>query len=164
MFWLQCFGVLNFCYWSVPLIITDIKKLILPDHWVLCLLGSGLYFNHMSLYLTQADALLSAMLGYLILTGIYYIFLWIRKAEGLGQGDIKLCAALLAWIGILNLGWLLTLASLFTLGLKFLLGHSFKFLKKYAGPFAQRQIPLGPGLIFAGLVLLIKIILKAPAI
>ena len=39
------------------------------------------------------------MAGYLFLWAIYWLFKWLRGIEGIGFGDLKLLAALGAWMG-----------------------------------------------------------------
>jgi leader peptidase (prepilin peptidase)/N-methyltransferase len=39
------------------------------------------------------------MVGYLFLWSIYWLFKWLRGIEGIGFGDLKLLAALGAWMG-----------------------------------------------------------------
>ena len=48
---------------------------------------------------TLADGVIGAMAGYLCLWLVYHAFRLITGKEGMGYGDFKLFAALLAWLG-----------------------------------------------------------------
>jgi leader peptidase (prepilin peptidase) / N-methyltransferase len=63
------------------------------------LLWIGLIFNLFGVFAPLKDAVIGAMLGYLILWSIYWLFKLITGKEGMGYGDFKLLGALGAWFG-----------------------------------------------------------------
>jgi prepilin signal peptidase PulO-like enzyme (type II secretory pathway) len=121
----------------------DLKRGLLPDYLTLSLLWLGLLLNPLLHWVPLIDAVWGAVLGYLILWLIYWLFRVLMHKEGLGFGDFKLLAALGAWFGWQALPLLLCIASMGTLCV--LLG--LKFFKCYP---KNPRIPFGPGLSFAG--------------
>ena len=71
----------------------------MPDCLTLPLLWLGLGANAVGLYADASHAILGAAAGY----GLFWILArahrLIRRIEGLGGGDLKLVAALGAWLG-----------------------------------------------------------------
>ena len=59
----------------------------------------GLLLNVFGTYVSLQDAVLGAMLGYLSLWSVYWLFKLVTGKEGMGYGDFKLLAALGAWLG-----------------------------------------------------------------
>jgi leader peptidase (prepilin peptidase) / N-methyltransferase len=86
--------------WSlITLTMIDIDTQLLPDTITLPLLWLGLIANSFSLYTSLPDALWGAILGYLSLWCVFWLFKLITGKEGMGYGDFKLLAALGAWMG-----------------------------------------------------------------
>jgi len=84
----------------IALAVIDIDTYYLPDNLTLPLLWCGLIANYYELYTSLASALWGAIMGYLSLWSIYWLFKLIAKKEGMGYGDFKLLAALGAWLGV----------------------------------------------------------------
>ena len=101
------------CLWCGLLVlgIIDGRSGYLPDSITLCLLWLGLLFNTAHLWVDAATAIWGACLGYLILAGVNMLYKAIRRREGLGGGDMKLNAALGAFLGWQSLLPILLLAS-----------------------------------------------------
>jgi leader peptidase (prepilin peptidase) / N-methyltransferase len=93
------FGALILTWTLVALTCIDIDTQLLPDNMTLPLLWIGLLFNLFGVFAPLKDAVLGAMLGYLILWTIYWLFKLITGKEGMGYGDFKLLGALGAWFG-----------------------------------------------------------------
>lgn len=77
----------------------DIQTGYLPDSMTLPLLWAGLAINLGGTFASLRAAVIGAMAGYLFLWSIYSLFRWLRGVEGIGFGDLKLLAALGAWLG-----------------------------------------------------------------
>ncbi len=100
-------------WFLIPLFVIDMKTQILPDVLTLSLMWIGLiyqmYFGDLQ------EGVIGAMVGYLSLWLVYWLFKIIRKKEGMGYGDFKLLAALGAWVGWMALPKLLLIASVLSL-------------------------------------------------
>jgi len=77
----------------------DMRTGYLPDSMTLPLLWAGLALNLGGTFASLRSAVIGAMAGYLFLWSIYWLFKWLRGIEGIGFGDLKLLAALGAWLG-----------------------------------------------------------------
>lgn len=130
----------------LPLTLIDARHMLLPDCLTLPLLWAGLLFHSLFHTLPLTSALYGAAAGYLSLWLVYWGFRLATGREGLGQGDFKLFAALGAWCGWQPLSQILLIAALSGIALYLIF---FKSLR------ASRQIPFGPGLAFAGLIVFI---------
>lgn len=114
----------NYLYWGSSLLFTwllitssfiDFEHQILPDELTYILLWTGLVASCWNLYTYSTSAILGALTAYLSLFIISFLFKLIRKKEGIGQGDLKLFAAIATWTGITFLPLTLFLASLLSL-------------------------------------------------
>ena len=89
----------------IVLTMIDIDHQLLPDNITYPLLWLGLGFS--LLHDPAADlpfpdtqtALIGAMVGYLSLWSVYWLFKLVTGKEGMGYGDFKLLAVLGAWFG-----------------------------------------------------------------
>ena len=89
----------------------DAQQQIVPDVLVLPLLWLGLMLNSFALLASLSAALWGAIIGYLSLWSIFWLFKLLTGKEGLGYGDFKLLALLGAWGGWQILPLTLLLAS-----------------------------------------------------
>jgi leader peptidase (prepilin peptidase) / N-methyltransferase len=92
-------GALILTWTLVALTCIDIDTQLLPDDITLPLLWVGLLFNLFGVFAPLKDAVIGAMLGYMMLWSIYWAFKLITGKEGMGYGDFKLLGALGAWFG-----------------------------------------------------------------
>jgi leader peptidase (prepilin peptidase) / N-methyltransferase len=92
-------GALILTWTLVALTCIDIDTQLLPDDMTLPLLWVGLLFNLFGVFAPLRDAVIGAMLGYMILWSIYWMFKLVTGKEGMGYGDFKLLGALGAWFG-----------------------------------------------------------------
>ena len=78
----------------------DLRTQLLPDQLTLPLMWLGLIAASDNLYMPAKPALLGAMVGYLSLWSVWWLFKQLTGKEGMGHGDFKLLAALGAWCGL----------------------------------------------------------------
>ncbi len=95
----QTLGGLIFVWALIALAFIDFDTTLLPDSLTLPLVWLGLLFNLKGQFASLSDAVIGAMLGYLILWSIYWLFKLATGKEGMGFGDFKLLAAIGAWLG-----------------------------------------------------------------
>jgi leader peptidase (prepilin peptidase)/N-methyltransferase len=138
------FAAMLFLSVSLCLGVIDLRHMLLPDTLTLGLLWLGLLFNLGGVFSPLESAVLGAVLGYLILCGIYWVFKFFTGKEGLGYGDFKLMAALGAWFGAMALPGMFLIAGI--LGLIF--GVAWRWFKPESSP----EFPFGPALVFTGII------------
>ncbi|MDF7675335.1 A24 family peptidase [Neisseriaceae bacterium ESL0693] len=83
----------------ITLTFIDADTQLLPDQLTLPLLWCGLLFNWYTEFVPLASALWGAVLGYMSLWTLFWLFKLLTGKEGMGYGDFKLLAALGAWLG-----------------------------------------------------------------
>ncbi|MCW4151939.1 A24 family peptidase [Halomonas sp. 18H] len=103
--------LLGACLTLLALAVIDLRLQLLPDILTLPLLWAGLFYHWLLVPLALPDAVLGAMLGYLVLWGFHGVFHLATGKQGMGQGDFKLLAALGAWLGWTYLPLLLLIAA-----------------------------------------------------
>lgn len=146
-----------FISFMICIICIDFKTFLLPDQLTLPLLWIGFLFQ---LFADSAngkcaikEAVIGAMLGYLILFSISWVFKLITKKDGMGHGDFKLLAAFGAWFTYFSIIPILLISSI--------LGIVYFILAKITGKLKQHSmisgahIPFGPFLAITGLILLL---------
>ena len=77
----------------------DFDTQLLPDSITLPLVWLGLLFNISGTFTDISSAVIGAMVGYLSLWSVYWLFKLATGKEGMGYGDFKLLAAIGAWLG-----------------------------------------------------------------
>lgn len=92
-------GSIIFIWAMIALAFIDLDTALLPDDITLPLLWMGLLFNVLGIFTSLQSAVLGAMVGYLVLWSIYWLFKLVTGKEGMGYGDFKLLAAIGAWLG-----------------------------------------------------------------
>lgn len=111
-FGLAAAGALLLIWALLALTVIDIDTQLLPDDITLPLLWAGLLFNLFGVFTNLPSAVLGAVIGYLTLWSVYWLFKLITGKEGMGYGDFKLLAALGAWLGWQMLPLIILLSSL----------------------------------------------------
>ena len=96
----QGFGALVLTSFLIALSGIDLRTRLLPDQLTLPLMWLGLIAASDNLYMSTKPALLGAMVGYMSLWSVYWVFKQLTGKEGMGHGDFTLLAALGAWIGL----------------------------------------------------------------
>lgn len=97
------------------LTITDRRYMLLPDMIVFALLWSGLLLAPAFTYPDLYSRLLGVCCGYLFLYAANLGFRYCRQREGIGEGDMKLLAAIGAWGGWQSLAPVIVIASAYAL-------------------------------------------------
>ena len=132
----------------VSLGVTDHRTGFLPDVLTISLLWAGLLVNLDSGFSDLEGAVLGAVSGYLFLGAVAWLFLRLTGRQGMGNGDLKLLAAIGAWLGwsALPLVLLISCASALLVEIP----------RRISGRSApDAQISFGPYLAFAGIFYLL---------
>ncbi|MGE7992656.1 prepilin peptidase [Pseudomonas sp. NPDC089554] len=127
----------------LALSLIDAEHQLLPDALVLPTLWLGLVLNACGVFVPLADALWGAVVGYLSLWSLYWVFKLVTGKEGMGYGDFKLLAMIGAWGGWQVLPMTLVLSSV----VGAMVGLSLLALRKRA---MGATMPFGPYLAIAG--------------
>lgn len=90
----------------------DLKHMLVPDILTLPLLWLGLLFNALGFGINITDAVFGAIIGYLSLWIINFLYRLLRKRDGIGNGDFKLLALAGAWFGWQAIPLILFLSSI----------------------------------------------------
>ncbi|MGC3893694.1 prepilin peptidase [Pseudomonas urmiensis] len=133
--------LLTWCLLALSLI--DAEQQILPDVLVLPMVWVGLIVNAFGVFVTLDAALWGAVLGYLSLWTVYWLFKLVTGKEGMGYGDFKLLALIGAWGGWQVLPVTLVLSSV----VGALIGLCLLRLRKAS---LGTAMPFGPYLAIAG--------------
>ena len=140
----------------IALTVIDLDHQLLPDSITLPLLWAGLLFHLVvgpqpdssPFAASLADGVIGAMAGYLSLWLVYQGFRLVTGKEGMGYGDFKLFAALLAWLGYQMFLPILLLSALTGA----VTGICLMALGRHG---RQEPMPFGPFLAAAGFVALV---------
>ncbi|MDF4023914.1 A24 family peptidase [Luteibacter sp. PPL201] len=130
----------------------DARTQLLPDelNYPLLWIGLGLTLipGWQPLPVSPSSAILAALIGYLSLWSIYWLFKLLTGKEGMGHGDFKLLAALGAWMGPSALLPIVLLSSL----IGAIVGGTLMALRRH-----DRDVPMpfGPYIAAAGWVWLL---------
>ncbi|HZJ95456.1 MAG TPA: A24 family peptidase [Thiopseudomonas sp.] len=135
--------------WSLlAMSLIDADHYILPDVLVLPLLWLGLILNSFAVFVSLPDALWGAVIGYMSLWSVFWLFKLLTGKDGMGYGDFKLLAMLGAWGG-----WqVLPLTILLSSVVGAVLGVIILRLQRSS---YSKPIPFGPYLALAGWIALI---------
>ena len=155
LLWVLCglqFGVSNalaaaLVLTAVLIVLTaiDLDHQLLPDSLTLPLVWIGLLLNIDNTFVSLESAVLGAVLGYLCLWAVFWLFKIVTGKEGMGHGDFKLLAALGAWFGLAALPTIVLLSSL----VGAVLGVALIVTGKQD---RETPMPFGPFLAGAGLI------------
>ena len=136
-----------FIFALITLTFIDVDTQLLPDDITLPLLWLGLLFNLNGGFTDLKSAVIGAMLGYLILWSVYWLFKLVTGKEGMGYGDFKLLGAIGAWFGWQLLPAVILLSSVAGA----LIGIGLIIFK---GKGRSTAIPFGPFLALGGIAAL----------
>ena len=126
----------------------DWDTTLLPDNMTLPPVWAGLVAAALRWTIPLPDALWGAVVGYLSLWSVYWLFKLTTGKEGMGFGDFKLLAALGAWLGLKMVLPVILAASL--IGAVVGIG-----MKMSATLREGRYVPFGPFLAGAGLAVML---------
>lgn len=136
-------------YFLIALSGIDARTQLLPDELNYPLLWIGLTLclipSWQPLPIAPTSAILAALLGYLSLWSVYWLFKLLTGKEGMGHGDFKLLAALGAWMGPVALLPIVMLSSL----IGAIVGGALILFRRHG---REVPIPFGPYLAAAGWV------------
>ena len=89
----------------------DFRSLLLPDILTVPLLLSGLLAASFDMgFVTVNESVLGAFAGYFLPVAVSLLIVW-RKKDAFGGGDIKLLAAIGAWLGVEGLLYVIMVSS-----------------------------------------------------
>jgi leader peptidase (prepilin peptidase)/N-methyltransferase len=131
----------------VALTMIDFDTQLLPDSITLPLLWLGLMVNYFGQLVPFDEAFWGAIVGYLALWSVYWLFKLVTGKEGMGYGDFKLLAALGAWLGWTLLPAVILLSSVVGAAV----GIALMVFKQQG---REVPMPFGPYLATAGLLCL----------
>ena len=123
----------------------DLRTQLLPDQLTLPLLWLGLLLSLVPLFVDSRASIIGAVIGYLSLWSVYWLFKLVTGKEGMGYGDFNLLAALGAWMGPVALLPIVLLSSL----VGAIVGGAFLLIR---GHDRATPIPFGPFIAVAGWV------------
>jgi leader peptidase (prepilin peptidase)/N-methyltransferase len=130
----------------IALTLIDFDTQLLPDDITLPLLWAGLLVNMGGVMVSLPDAVIGAVVGYLSLWSVFWLFKLATGKEGMGYGDFKLLAALGAW-----LGWKMLLPIIMMSSISgAVIGVGYLYVRKANLPFA-----FGPYLAIGGFIALL---------
>lgn len=122
----------------------DHKTQFLPDLLTLPLMWLGLFWSVIQPgIVSPSHAVQGAIVGYMILWSLNKAFWLLRRKEGMGGGDLKLAAAVGAWVGPTGALMTIGLSSFVALGMALCLLLARKNFRKFA---------YGPSIAMAGVV------------
>lgn len=122
----------------------DVAHFLLPDALTLLLLWLGLLWKAAAMPEQLVDAIFGAALGYVLLRVVYEVHHYFTGRQGMGMGDMKLMAAIGAWLGLLQVPNVLLVSCVGAL-----LYAAYARLR-----FRTVVIPFGPFLAFGAVVVL----------
>ena len=126
----------------------DWDTTLLPDSLTLPLLWAGLLTSVLGWTIPLPHAVWGAVVGYLSLWSVYWLFKLTTGKEGMGFGDFKLLAALGAW-----LGWQMILP--IVLGASVIGAIAGIAMKASSRLREGRYVPFGPFLAGSGIVVML---------
>ncbi|HSI48291.1 MAG TPA: A24 family peptidase [Ideonella sp.] len=132
----------------VALTAIDWDTTLLPDALTLPLLWAGLCAAALEWTLPLSTSVWGAVVGYLSLWSVYWLFKLTTGKEGMGHGDFKLLAALGAWLGWKAILPIVLMASV----IGAVVGIGMKLTDTLR---EGRYVPFGPFLAGGGLVLML---------
>jgi leader peptidase (prepilin peptidase)/N-methyltransferase len=137
------FGAIVFSCYLVAASGIDLRTQLLPDQLTLPLMWLGLVASIDPLFINSKQALVGAIVGYLSLWSVWWLFKQLTGKEGMGHGDFKLLAAMGAWFGLAGILPTILLSSL----VGAIVGSIWLAAK---GRDRATPIPFGPYLAIAG--------------
>ena len=137
------FGAIVFSCYLVAASGIDLRTQLLPDQLTLPLMWLGLVASIDPLFINSKQALVGAIIGYLSLWSVWWVFKQLTGKEGMGHGDFKLLAAMGAWFGLAGILPTILLSSL----VGAIVGSIWLAAK---GRDRATPIPFGPYLAIAG--------------
>lgn len=132
----------------IALTFIDFDTQLLPDDITLPLLWLGLLFNiNNTGFIDLKSAVIGAVVGYMVLWSVYWLFKIVTGKEGMGFGDFKLLGAIGAWFGWQLIPAVILLSSVLgaVIGIGLIVAR---------GKTGNTAIPFGPFLALGGIAAL----------
>nr|WP_306464311.1 A24 family peptidase [Vibrio sp. Y2-5] len=143
--------ILAFLYSLIVCTFIDFHHLSLPDSITVPLVWIGIAVSYVGIREVSLDSSIGgAIVGYLSLWLVYWLYRWKTGNEGLGYGDFKLFSAIGAWEGVGSLPVVIALAILIALVISLALAVYAKFRKQEY----EQTIPFGPYLSLSAFITL----------
>jgi leader peptidase (prepilin peptidase)/N-methyltransferase len=137
-------GILIVLTWVfICLVMIDFDHMLLPDQLTFPLLWLILFVSQWQVFMSPIDTINGAIVGYLCLWSVYWLFKLLTGKEGMGHGDFKLLAVVGALVGVWKLPMVVLMSSLVAL---VIIGSRI-VLKKHS---ADKPAPFGPYIAIAG--------------
>ncbi|QLK62104.1 prepilin peptidase [Enterobacteriaceae bacterium Kacie_13] len=135
----------------------DVKTLYLPDPLVFLLLWGGIVASVFGIIpVKPQQSVLAVIVSWAIMYGVMEIYKKVRHQDGLGYGDVKLYAAVSAWLGLDLLPELILISAVLG-GFFYLTAWAYyeKILRVSQSPLIKenKYIPFGPAIALAALIL-----------
>ena len=140
----QAIAGFAFCATLLGAATIDAETMLLPDSMTLPLLWAGLGFSYWQLPWFTRSSLMAAAAAYAMLWLCSSIVRTVKKVDSMGGSDLKLAAAIGAWIGLDEIPLMFAIAVGATL---------MCFAVQYFRRRSVGRIPFGPGLALAGAVI-----------
>ncbi len=141
-------ATLAFTFLLLAMTFIDADTQLLPDDLTYPLLWCGLLVNIDGVFAPLPEAVIGAVIGYLSLWTVNWLFMALRNKQGMGNGDFKLLAALGAWFGWKMLPAIILISS----GVGAVVGIVLMILAKRGFDY---KMPFGPYLAGAGMIALL---------
>jgi len=127
----------------IALSFIDFDHKLLPDDMVIPMLWLGLALTLLPVFASPKDAVIGAIIGYLVFWIVFQAFLLLTGKHGMGHGDFKLMALLGAWFGWVYLPQIILISTI----VGSIVGISMILVKKAS---SEMTIPFGPYIAVAG--------------
>lgn len=149
-----CMGFFCVLY---TLSVIDLKYMLLPDTLVFLLLWGGVLASVLGIIpVKPRDSVLGVVISWAVMYSVMALYKKIRHQDGLGYGDVKLYAAVSAWIGLDLLPELILISAVLG-GFFYLAAWAYyeKILRVSESPLIKenKYIPFGPAIALAALIL-----------
>ncbi|MFV9965416.1 MAG: A24 family peptidase [Francisella endosymbiont of Hyalomma asiaticum] len=112
-FTIQSLALVILSSFFISLFFIDAKHQILPDSLTIPLLWLGIIFNYCNIFTTLEQSVWGAIIGYLSLWLVFWVYKIFTGKEGFGHGDFKLLAAVGAWFGYMMLLYTIFVSCIF---------------------------------------------------
>ena len=134
---LQSVAALFLTLYLIAISMIDFDTMVIPDSFSLSLLWLGLFISLWVIFIDSEASIKGALLGYLLLWSIFWLFKLLTGKEGMGYGDFKLLAAGGAWLGMKSVGVIVIMSSVAGA----VIGSIYLVLNKNS---RNKPIPFGP--------------------
>lgn len=128
--------------------LVDARTMLLPDAATMGLMAFGLLGRALSSMEALADGIVGAVVGFVILFSVNFVFRHLRGRDGLGYGDTKLFAAAGAAAGAATLPLILAVAAALSL-------CALALVRAFDSKRSIEQMPFGPTLAAATFAMLL---------